>query len=540
MLKHRLLIAEYIFLFAAVVGWVVAILLGHLIYAAVPVSVALLLNLLNRLRLEQQMKRRLTAAMNQLERQLIQENYALHEQRLEAAIAQEAPAKLFASLKAQIPEYLAQLESSELQSSALKIIQFNERLTSLEESLNSVVEYLNSTSLPSRVERLEDAIASATDEITWIEHQLADTRHNRSNEHEEQLPTIQPPEFPTVTEPQLFTSELTNSVPIEPHPLSPSSAFVPVEEPQDFSLPSQNWSVLQLLKEHSDWVSALAISPDGQTLVSGSFDKTINVWHLPTGELIHTLSQHSKGVLCLAISPDGQTLASGSFDETIKLWRLDTGELINTLNGHTSSVRSLAISEDGQTLISGSLDETIKLWRLDTGEFLGNLCQWTGQVSAITLSPDGQTLASGGGDGVISLRLLDTAEGQIKPSPAIALTGNVSSVCSLAMTPDGEILAAGCTDGNVKLWDIGTLKPLGVLQGHAGPVMSLVFSSDTPTLISGSADGTIIIWHLGTGQQLGILTDNSAASVMAIAISPDGRLIASGGADSTIKLWQRD
>jgi WD40 repeat protein len=531
MLKHRLLMAEFLVFLASVVGWVIALRTGQLLYAAVPVTIALLLNLLNRLRLEEQMKRRLTVTINQLERQLKQENYTVHEQQLEKAIA---------SLKAQIPEYLAQIESSELDSSALKIIQFKGRLTGLEESLNSIVQYLNSASLPSRVERLEEVIASTTAELHWMERQLTDTTHSRSDQLQQPLPTLQPEGVPVVNKSQPFTSDPTHTIPVESPTLAPFQESIPVEEPPDFLLPPPTWSFLHTLTGHSDWVHALAITPDGQTLVSGSFDKTIKVWHLPTGELLHTLAKHAKGVLCLAISPDGKILASGSFDEKIHLWSLDTGELMGTLEGHTSSVRSLAISENGQMLISGSFDETIKLWRLDKGDCLGNLSQWTGQVSAIALSSDGQTLASAGGAGVIGLRLLDTTDGEIKPSPAIALTGNLSSVCSLAITPDGEILAAGCTDGNIKLWKLETLELLGIFEAHTGPVMSVVFSVDTPTLISASADGTVMIWHVKTGQQLGILRDDSAASVMAVAISSDGHWIASGGADSMIKIWQRD
>jgi WD40 repeat protein len=528
MFKHRLQIAEFVFILGSVVGWVIAIWSGQLIYAALPISIAMLLNLINRLHFEQRMRRGMTALMSQWHRQLLEESYAQHQQQLEQAIA---------ALKAQIPEYLAQLETPELELSALKIIQFRGQLVSLEQSLYSIVHYLNSASLPSRVERLEEAIASASAEITWISRQLTNARTSQTEESEWQLQTNQPedaqaPISPSVTESQFFTPEPKESA--------------PVEKPQDVSVSLPTWRLWSTLGGHSDWVHSLAISPDGRTLASGSFDKTIKLWQLSTGQLIHTLSKHSKGVLCVAISPDGKTLASGSFDETIKLWRLDTGELIDTLKGHSSSVRSLAISPDSQTLISGSFDETIKLWRLDTGEFLGNLTKTAGQVAAIALSRDGQTLASGGSDGLISLRLLDTADGEIKPSPALTLTGNLSSVCSLAISPDGEILAAGCTDGNVKLWQLSTLEPLNLLQGNSGPMMTVAFSMDAPILFSGSADGTIGIWHLETGQQIGILSDDSDSSVMAVAICPDGRaeampggLIASGGADSTIKIWQR-
>ena len=94
---------------------------------------------------------------------------------------------------------------------------------------------------------------------------------------------------------------------------------------------------------HSDSVNAVAISPDGQTLVSGSDDKTIKVWNLHTGELRHTLTGHSNSVYCVAISPDGKTIISGSSDKTIKVWNLYTGELRNTLTGHSWRVDCVAV-----------------------------------------------------------------------------------------------------------------------------------------------------------------------------------------------------
>ena len=124
-------------------------------------------------------------------------------------------------------------------------------------------------------------------------------------------------------------------------------------------LPIFNW--------HSDSVKSIAISPDGQTFVSGSWDNTIKIWNLHTRELIGNLTAHSSQVESVAISPDGQTFVSGSADTTIKVWNLHTGEYIRTLVGHSSKVPSVAISPDGQTLVSGSFDKTIKVWNLHTG-----------------------------------------------------------------------------------------------------------------------------------------------------------------------------
>lgn len=145
--------------------------------------------------------------------------------------------------------------------------------------------------------------------------------------------------------------------------------------------------LLHTFKDHSQYVRCLAMSPDGRAgtpspplLASGSYDKTIKIWHLggagrsasrvPSGSEtspIRTLTGHSNWILSMAISPDGKILASGSQDKTIKIWHLGSGKLLHTLTGHSGAVYSVAFSPDGQILVSGSEDKTIKFWRCDWG-----------------------------------------------------------------------------------------------------------------------------------------------------------------------------
>jgi WD40 repeat protein len=102
---------------------------------------------------------------------------------------------------------------------------------------------------------------------------------------------------------------------------------------------------------------------DRRSLVAVGID-TIKLWQLSTRREIRTLTGHSKDIRVVVISPDGQTLASGSDDSTIKLWQLSTGQQIRTLTGHSDIVRSVIISPDGRTLVSGSQDNSIKIWQV--------------------------------------------------------------------------------------------------------------------------------------------------------------------------------
>ena len=170
------------------------------------------------------------------------------------------------------------------------------------------------------------------------------------------------------------------------------------------------------LTGHSNSVSSVAISPDGQTLASGSSDNTIKIWNLSTGQEIRTLMGHSYGVWSVAISPDGQTLASGSGDNTIKIWNLSTGQEIRTLTGHSYGVSFVAISPDGRTLASCSgdrADNTIKIWNLSTGQEIRTLTGHSYGVTSVAISPDGQTLASGsGGSADNTIKIWNLSTGQ--------------------------------------------------------------------------------------------------------------------------------
>uniref|UniRef100_UPI0035C9EB7F WD40 repeat domain-containing protein n=1 Tax=uncultured Nostoc sp. TaxID=340711 RepID=UPI0035C9EB7F len=97
-------------------------------------------------------------------------------------------------------------------------------------------------------------------------------------------------------------------------------------------------TLIQTLTGHSQEVRSVVFSPDGQTLASGSMDKTIKLWRLGDGKLLHTLTGHSQAVWSVAFSPNGQTLASGSYNRTIKLWDLASGKLLANFAGHTKSV----------------------------------------------------------------------------------------------------------------------------------------------------------------------------------------------------------
>ena len=129
-----------------------------------------------------------------------------------------------------------------------------------------------------------------------------------------------------------------------------------------------------MLMPTASWVLSVSFSPDGSTLASGSWDNTVRLWAVATGEAIATLEGHTSWVHSVSFSPDGATLASGSEDGTVRLWAVATGEAIATLEGHTHRVLSVSFSPDGATLASGSGDGTVQLW---------DVAEWTNSGTAV-------------------------------------------------------------------------------------------------------------------------------------------------------------
>ncbi len=314
----------------------------------------------------------------------------------------------------------------------------------------------------------------------------------------------------------------------------------------------------------SDLVLSLAVSPDGETLVSGSaggeedasisgsskHNSKINVWNLRTGKLRYTLSTRYP-VWSVAISPDGQTLVTsttnvspvaqlepereGSDRGNIQIWNLRTGELLRTLPKSADDGMFIAISPDGQTLASGA-NEAIKLWNVRTGKLIRTLEAQSSGVNSVVFSQDGQTLASTGFDGRI--KIWNPRTGDLIRT----LEGESGSISSIALSPDGQTLISSVTNagfGSISTWDLRTGELLHTFNPPEA-VVSAAISPDGKTLATASwvsRTGIISIRNLETGKLIHTLRAHQSV-VDSLTFSPDGKTLASGSLDQTIKIWQ--
>jgi WD40 repeat protein len=293
------------------------------------------------------------------------------------------------------------------------------------------------------------------------------------------------------------------------------------------------WRLVSALKGHTGAVNSLAFSPDGQKLVSGSDDRTVNLWGLATNNRLYSFFGARDSILAVSFSPNGNDITASSADRIITSWTVADKQLLRIFsdlkskNSHDNLVKSIAYSPNGKTLASGSADCTIRLWYSGSGKIEKVLTGHTDTVFTLAYSPDGRTLASGSADCTIRLWQTDRALDDR------TLTGHSGWVNTIAYSPDGHILASGSNDCTVRIWDILTGITIATHRHHQVGIVSLAISADDRTIASLDRNGLLLIWDLKNGEIRSTLTGNNC-----IKFSPDGKTLAVGKG-TRINIWQQ-
>ncbi|ORY84264.1 WD40-repeat-containing domain protein [Protomyces lactucae-debilis] len=290
------------------------------------------------------------------------------------------------------------------------------------------------------------------------------------------------------------------------------------------------------LRGHTDGV--MCVQADDSIIASGSYDGSIKIWDLTSGELLRTLDGHTRGVNCLQF--DDAKLISGSMDKTLKIWNYRTGECLSTLRGHTEGVLSLHF--DKTVLASGSADNTIRVWNFSDGTCTV-LRGHRGWVNAVRVHSACQRLFSASDDTTIKMWNLDTRQcirtleghvGQVQAiSPVLeSLDAEEDDPYGVRQRCTPREYYSSSLDGTVKSWDVETGLCTRTLFGHVEGVWCL--SADTLRLVTGAHDKTVKVWDCNDGKCILSLAGHSGP-VNCVHVG-DARIV-SGGDDGQVRIW---
>jgi WD40 repeat protein len=305
---------------------------------------------------------------------------------------------------------------------------------------------------------------------------------------------------------------------------------------------------------HQQQVNALAFSPDGTLLASGSADGTARLWDVKARKELHSFqaplaqkpdarpklnpaAANSRNVVhSAAISPGGQMLAVGR-SHSVDIWNVAGKNLVLEKVIDGAAVTSVQFVGNDQLVLSQSTGNLLLLTlKTMAWEELGNPTKT--RIAAMVALPQSQSVAFLNSVPQGTVGVFDVSTKALTWSTV----ASSSPRATLSVSGDGKLLASGTRGGGFTVWDAATGKRLAASVGAReigpnGPVIRATgFFAQSQLVVHGTSGGMVRVWDFRDGKMLKESTGH-AGVVDCLAVSPNGELVATGGADSTIMLW---
>ena len=245
---------------------------------------------------------------------------------------------------------------------------------------------------------------------------------------------------------------------------------------------------------HSNYVSALAISPDSKLLAAGDYGRQLRFWDVETGEEVGPAIQLDNIVNSVCFDPSGGRIAVGTIGEffsknQLSVWDVATRECVTGKMPHTSSSDGIEWVPGKNWLVSRDV-KALKLWDLEHPKQPISSLEDIGRIDCAKVCGEGKLIAIGTSVG--SVYLMETATGEVLPN----VLSHTSTVYDVDFSPDCKTLVTGCNDGGLRLWDLTTFEQIGPPMMQNDTVFRVKFRPDGKTVLSTCKDGTTRSWKV--------------------------------------------
>ncbi|CAG8668859.1 5597_t:CDS:10 [Ambispora leptoticha] len=289
---------------------------------------------------------------------------------------------------------------------------------------------------------------------------------------------------------------------------------------------------------HHEPVYSIDINPiDENIIISGGGDDKSYLWRVDTGKQLFELSGHTDSVTSVIFSTDGQYVASGGMDGKVLVWKVGTGELVISLEG-PDEIMWLSWHPKGNILLAGANDSTIWMWQIPKGNVMNVFAGHSSPVTAGQFTPDGKKIVSGSDDSTLIVWDPKSATATSRISGEDARFHN-EGITSLAVNKDSSLVITGSTDKSAKLLNILNGNILGSFENHTDSVEAVGFSNSLPLAATGSLDNSLNIWDLNTFRLRQTSHHEDAITKLKWhdASSSSPHLITTSSVDHTVRVW---
>ncbi|QEG24650.1 c-type cytochrome domain-containing protein [Mariniblastus fucicola] len=242
-------------------------------------------------------------------------------------------------------------------------------------------------------------------------------------------------------------------------------------------------------------VNSVQFSADGKSLIAATGIAGVGgralVWETVSHEKRLQIDGHNDVLYDAVVSPDGKTIATSAYDKTILLWDAATGEQLRKLKGHNSAVYDLEFSPDSKNLLSASGDQTIKVWNVASGQRLDTLGQPLAEQFTVGISPNGSLVVGGGRDNRLRVwKLASTDAPAINPI-LFSRFAHEAAIVRMEFSSDGSRLLTSAEDKMIKVWETDSFLQVGTLEQQDEICSAIAISPDAKRIFLGRLDGSM-------------------------------------------------